>query len=267
MEAHTDLIHSIDSDLSEQRIVTASSDKIVRVFNVKDANLTLQAELKGHNGPVTKAIFLNKGEMIASCSYNGTLIIWKLEGNNYGKKYEKQLFNGSINSICCNWHGDSFTIYSGCSDGRVRTSIFDSTLQVKESDFYCHRYGVSTVSSNEKYLVTGGMDSTVGIFRLSDMSEMQRFKDHSNFVRCVAICPKNEFGITCFASCSDDGTAIIYNLDGGFSKQVIKIGEPCYSLGWSRSGFSLTIGYGESKFKTFIPDASGKFKETDMEKL
>lgn len=257
----------MESDVSETRVITASSDRVVRIFKANDNNLTLESEISGFKSPVTKAIFLNLGELICVSCYTGDLYIFKLEGTSYSKKYEKKIFEGSINAISHLWLDDRFKVFCGCSDGNLLVIEFDSRFNTTESRIFCHRFGVSCVSSNQHYLVTGGIDYSTIVFDLKEMKELARNKDHKALVRDVSVCNIGEFDIFCFASCSDDGRVIVYNKIGNiFNKQVIEIHQPVYSLSWSKTGYSLSVGYGDSEIKHFVPDISGIFKEVPLKK-
>ncbi|AFN84115.1 protein transport Sec13-like protein [Encephalitozoon romaleae SJ-2008] len=270
MDIHKDAIHSIETDFSQKRILTSCSDGMVRIFSKGTAesphDLALELELNGNSGPATKAIFLNQGEFIASSYFNGKVIIWKYEGGRFNKKYEKQLLNGSVNDIAGRWDGDSFTLFCGCSDGNVRILTVDSSFSATESEVFCHRFGVSSVSAMENGFVSGGMDYSVAVWEGNE--EVARFRDHKGFVRNVAVCPTNSFKLLCIATCSEDGSVIIYTRKGSeYKSQKIILEEPCYSLSWSFSGFSLSVGYGSSKFKCFVPDSNGEFKEVKLKKV
>lgn len=267
METKHEIIHSMETDYTESRLLTASSDSVIRLFKIEGLSIIPETELKGLPGPVTKAIFLNRGEFLCASFYTGEVLIWKLEGSAYNKKFEKKLFEGSVNAISHLWLDNSFRVFCGCSDGHLRILDFDTRFSVKESKIFCHRFGISSVSSNERYLMTGSMDHTTTIFDIKSMHEIKKNTDHKNVVRDVSVCSVGEFDIFCFASCSDDGTVVVYNKDGSeFKKQVIDIGQPAYSLAWSKTGYSLSVGYGESSIKHFVPDISGSFKEVEMKK-
>lgn len=267
MEVQREIIHSMAADSSETRIITASSDRTVRLFRLNGEDLAREAEIRDLPGPVTKAIFLNKGELIGASCYTGELLIWKLEGTSYSRKFEKKLFDGSINAISHQWLESSFRVFCGCSDGNLRIVEFDTKFGTVETQVFCHRSGISSVSNNDRYLMTGSMDHTTAIFDIRSMKEVRRNTDHSKVVRDVGVCSVGEFDIFCFASCSDDGTVVIYNKDGDeFKRQVIEIGQPVYSLAWSRTGYSLSIGCGDSCVKHFVPDISGLFKEVPLKK-
>lgn len=270
MEAHRGAIHSIETDVSHKKIVTACADGLVRVFNRNnvDSNqeLVIELELDASSGPVTKAIFLNQGELIASSYFSGKVVVWKYEAGRFNKKHEKQLLSGSVNSIAGKWKGNSFTLYCACSDGNIRILEVDNSFNTAETEVFCHRFGVSSVSTTEHGFATGGMDYSTALWE--DKTEIKRFRDHKGFVTDVAVCPANCFKIFCMATCSKDGTVIIYTKkEEKYESQIIDMEEPCYSLSWSASGFTLSVGYGKSKFKSFVPDSSGKFKEVHLKKI
>jgi protein transport protein SEC13 len=272
MEVHKDIIHSIETDISQKRVVTACSDGMVRVFSRKSTedalDMAMDSELVADAGPATKAVFINTGEFIASSYFTGKLLLWKLEGSTYTKKYEKQLPNGSINSISSVFRGTSFDIYCACSDGNVGILTVSSSpsFNVVEDRVFCHRFGVSAVSGYDGGFVTGGMDYSVAIWENGE--EVARFRDHKGFVRDVAVSPQGCFKLFCMATCSEDGTVMIYTKKGDrYESQRITVGEPCYTLAWSASGFTLSVGYGESKFKCYVPDGSGEFTEVTLTKV
>ncbi|KAL0265642.1 UNVERIFIED_CONTAM: hypothetical protein PYX00_011355 [Menopon gallinae] len=228
---------------------------------------SIAADTRGLPGPVTKAIFLNRGELISASCYTGELLVWKLEGAAYSRKFEKRLFEGSINAISHLWLETSFRVFCACSDGNLRIVEFDTRFGTVETQIFCHRSGISSVSNSDRYLMTGSMDHTTAIFDVQSMKEVRRNTDHRGIVRDVGVCSVGEFDISCFASCSDDGTVIIYNKDGDeFKRQVIEIGQPVYSLAWSKTGYSLSVGYGESSVRHFVPDISGLFKDVELKR-
>lgn len=266
MQTHKEIIYSMDADISEKRIVTASSDRVVRTFRIENVQLIPEQELLGHDSPVTKAIFLHKGELICSSCYTGEIIIWQLEGTQYNKKFSTKVFSGSINSISSLFQENSFKIFCACSDGVIRILSFDFKFNFKMTEVSAHKFGITSISNNDKYLLTGGMDSKVTLFDISSMKEVSVFNDHTNIVRDVSIAKTNEFNLDVFASCSDDGKLIIYYFDNEVvKKQVVEINTPLSSLAWSKRGYSLSVGYGENMVKHYVPDINGYFKEVELD--
>merc|ERR1712213_99864 len=49
---HEDMVHDAQMDYYGTRLATCSSDKLVKIFEVKDGTQTHVADLRGHEGPV-----------------------------------------------------------------------------------------------------------------------------------------------------------------------------------------------------------------------
>ena len=49
---HEDMIHDAQMDFYGTRLATCSSDRSVKLFDVRDGSQSLAAELRGHEGPV-----------------------------------------------------------------------------------------------------------------------------------------------------------------------------------------------------------------------
>lgn len=266
MEAVTNQIRTMDTDLSEKFIVSACEDSIVRLFSVKNNNLELLAQLTGHSGIGTQALFIHQGEFIASSDYEGKLIIWKLENTGFVKKSEIQIAKGPIYDIATRYsENGSITVFCGCDNGKLKTVTFDSSFKstIKEEDV--HRYGIISVSCNNEYVITGGADYSVALIH---NGEIEYFKHHLSAVNTVALAPISNDERVLFASASEDGTLVLIKKDSkDIKKQEITIGEPCYDLDWNRTGFVLTVGYGEGCFKSFIMGENDVFEEIPMEKI
>lgn len=131
------------------RLATCSSDRSVRIYDVKNGTQTLAADLRGHEGPVwdlqiyhlsnhslTK-IFLNFkvwqiawahpkfGNILASCSYDRKVIIWKEMNGQWVKFYEYANHDSSVNSVCWAPHDFGLILACGSSDGSI--SIVSAT--------------------------------------------------------------------------------------------------------------------------------------------
>lgn len=270
MESLTGIIHSIQTDIYEKKIVTASSDGIVRVFdNIAEPGvepcLEQKQELEGSYGACTKAVFINEGEFIASSYFTGKLVLWKREAGAYVMATMKDVFSGTIYDIDALYNEDTIVVYCACSDGLLRIVKISPGYTITEEEFVAHRFGATSVSASRSHVVSGGLDNSVVLWVNNE--EKVRLRDHKGFIRDVKISKDNVFGFLCFASCSEDGFVNIYTEIGGdLKKQIIEIGEPVYSLSWSRTGFSLSVGYGTNGFKCFTPGSDGTFKEVELTK-
>lgn len=256
------VIHSLDSDLSEKHVVAGYSDGAIKLYNLNDNKLTSLVDLPGHSAPVTKAVFAGNGDIIVSADFSGKLIVWKLENGIFGSRVNMQVVAGPVYDVAPRKIGDCLTVFCGCDGGVFKTLTFDKDFNVSEESQDVHRFGISAVSCNDTAIVTGGFEYAVA---LHTAGKVERFKHHTATVTAVAVAPNNHLNKLVFASCSEDGTVVVTEQrDGEFVHQTINIGEPCYSLGWNRSGLVLTVGFGRDKLKSFILGISGEYEEIQM---
>ncbi|EOB15061.1 Protein SEC13 [Nosema bombycis CQ1] len=271
MESHK--IHSIQSDACEKRIVTGCSDGVVRIFDNtaelgQPPSLDLIQELQTQHGVCTKAVFVNDGELIISAYFSGKIAIWKRENGSYSLATTRDVFTGTIYDLDILYTINVIKIYCACSDGVLRVLDLAGGYNFNQNEIVAHRFGITCVYSSKSIVLTGGLDNSVVLWRNeNDLKEEIRFRDHKGVVRDVEVCPDNVFGFLCFASCGEDGLVNIYTkVESNYNKQSIDIGEPVYSLSWSRTGFSLSVGYGDNNFKCFIPGSDGEFTEVELSK-
>ena len=82
---HEDMIHDAQMDFYGTRLATCSSDRSVKIFDVRDGTQTLAADLRGHEGPVWQVAWAHPrfGNILASCSYDRRVIIWQVTNYTY----------------------------------------------------------------------------------------------------------------------------------------------------------------------------------------
>jgi protein transport protein SEC13 len=96
-------VHDVAMDYYGKRLASASSDTTIKIIGVgSNAGSQLLATLSGHRGPVWQVSWAHPkfGPILASCSYDGQVIIWK-EGNP-NEWQQAHVFNEhsqSVNSI------------------------------------------------------------------------------------------------------------------------------------------------------------------------
>ncbi|KAK6058622.1 WD domain, G-beta repeat protein, partial [Cooperia oncophora] len=79
--AHTDIIHDAQLNYYGNRLATCSSDRIVKIFEVKSNGYIVPvAELAGHSGPVWQVSWAHPdfGGLLASAGYDRFVIFFQL---------------------------------------------------------------------------------------------------------------------------------------------------------------------------------------------
>jgi WD40 repeat protein len=96
-----------------QRIVSASSDKTVRVWNADGSGQPLV--LRGHDAAVSGAAFSTDGTRIVSASADGAVRIWNADGT--GEPLMLRASNAAVYSV--SWSPDGKRIVAGSENKMV----------------------------------------------------------------------------------------------------------------------------------------------------
>ena len=91
------MVHDAQLDYYGRRLATCSSDRTIKIFEISGEQHTHLADLKGHEGPVWQVVWAHPkyGSLIASCSFDHRVIIWKETQDNLWQQV------GSSGIIAC----------------------------------------------------------------------------------------------------------------------------------------------------------------------
>ena len=102
-------------------MATCSSDRSIKIFDVKDGTQTHVADLKGHEGPVWQLAWAHPryGTILASCSYDRRVILWREERGTWSQLYNHTCHDSSVNSVHWAPYEHGLVLACGSSDGSI----------------------------------------------------------------------------------------------------------------------------------------------------
>ncbi|KAI0791245.1 protein transporter SEC13 [Abortiporus biennis] len=270
--SHEDMIHDAQLDYYGKRLATCSSDRTVKVFDVVngETNRSAGQTLKGHTGPVWQVAWAHPkfGHILASCSYDGKVIIWKEQEGQAGpsgwsKIKEHSLHVSSVNSVSWAPHELGAILACASSDGKISVLTFKNDGQWGADIFIGHAIGCNAVSwapavqpgsliapqptdasgqqpaslHSVKRFASAGCDNLVKIWGYRDDSqtwvEEEVLEGHSDWVRDVAWAPNIGLPRSYIATASQDKTVLIWTKDTPTSPWVKTALDPSASASLS----------------------------------
>lgn len=285
---HEDMIHDAAMDYYGKRLATCSSDRTIKIFDVEGGN-NVSETLIGHEGPVWQVAWAHPkfGTLLASCSYDTKVIIWKETNGTWNKIKEHTAHSASVNSVA--WAPHEYGLILGCasSDGKVSilTCKDDGTWDMNM--FAAHSIGCNAISwapasvpgtlismvggnktNSPKRFASAGCDNIIKIWKedTNGWKEETSLEGHQDWVRDIAWAPSIGLPTTYLASCSQDKTVIIWTQDspGASWNKKYLINEPfsdvVWRVSWSTSGNILAVSTGDNKVTLWKENLEGEWE-------
>ncbi|XP_021741791.1 protein transport protein SEC13 homolog B-like [Chenopodium quinoa] len=287
---HNDVVHDVQMDYYGKRVATASSDTSIKIIGVSSNSATQSlATLTGHQGPVWQVAWAHPkfGSVLASCSYDGRVIIWKeANPNEWAQAHVFHEHKSSVNSISWAPHELGLCLACGSSDGTISvlTLQADGGWDTNRID-QAHPVGVTSVSwapatapgalvgsgllEPVHKLVSGGCDNTVKVWKLYNgtwkMDCFPALQMHSDWVRDVAWAPNLGLPKSTIASASQDGTVVIWTVgkEGEqWEGRVLKdFKTPVWRVSWSLTGNLLAVADGDNNVTLWKEAVDGEWQQ------
>ncbi|KAL6263905.1 hypothetical protein P5V15_003986 [Pogonomyrmex californicus] len=280
---HEDMIHDAEMDYYGLRLATCSSDNSVKIFDLKNGTQSLVAVLKGHIGPVWQVAWAHPkfGNLLASCSYDRKVIIWKELGE-WTKIYEHAGHDSSVNSVAWAPHEFGLILACGSSDGSVSILANTGDTWHMQKITNAHTIGCNAVSwcpavdssadpsvtqqRNEpvKRLATGGCDNLVKIWKEDGdrWIEENKLEAHSDWVRDVAWAPAVGPSRAALASCSQDRRVVVWTSNDytSWTPNVLNVfDDVIWNVSWSLTGGILAVSGGDNKVSLWRENSEGQW--------
>jgi len=285
--SHEDAIHDSQMDYYGIQLATCSSDRTVRIFEIKNGVQRPVATLQGHEGPVWQVSWAHPKyeRILASCSYDKKVIIWKEQAGQWSKIFEYADHESSVNSVCWAPHELGLLLACGSSDGTISILTHNGGNEWEATKIpNAHHNGCNAVSwapavipgsliesqsasrptTFPKMIVSAGCDKLLKIWREQEgrWVEEHKLENHSDWVRDCAWAPSVGLPGSKIASCSQDGRVIVWSNDGTPGSQwtstvLQKFDDVVWHVSWSLTGDILAVSGGGNKVSLWKEGVDG----------
>ncbi len=216
LNGHTGNLWTSEYSPDGKKIVTASSDNTVRVWDAASGEQLLT--LTGHKEQVRAASFSPDGKEIASLSWDNVIKVWDASTG----KLKNTFAGDNNNTSSLSYSPDGKRIVVGNSDGYI--VILDAKSGHIVSSFKGHNGRVWSVrySHNGQHIVSSSNDGFIKTWNTETAKEERAYKDNiriAPYSPNAILSPYDYIPETTdiwYASYSPDDTSIIYVSDSTF---------------------------------------------------
>jgi len=226
LSGHGDYVNCAAYSPDGTRIVTASSDKTVRIWDADTgAQLTV---LTGHDGVVTSAVYSPDGKRIVTASFDKTARVW--DARTGAQLAVLSGHGGNVNSAT--YSPDGTRIVTASQDKTVR--IWDARTGVQLVVLPGHTDIVysAAYSHDGSRIVTASQDKTARIWDAHTNAQLAVLPGHNGIVNSVAYSPDDSRIVTA----SFDKTARVWDARTGAQLAVFGHGDAVESAAYSPDG-------------------------------
>ncbi len=176
--------------------------------------------LEGHTETINGLDFSPDGEILASSSFDGSVILWKMASG----KLQQRLLSPSPSSYprIVKFSPGGEWLAVGSSDKNIQLWSYDNLNQIAKLEriLLNHVGSVNTVawSPDSRWLASGSEDSTVVLWNTHTWQLQKTLTGHSHHVNTLAFSPDGQW----LASGADDKLIRLWNLATGQVQRTLK---------------------------------------------
>ena len=219
-EGHKEEIVEVNMNKDENKFCSASMDLTSKIFDIEEGKCILT--LLGHNDVVSKCSFNQEGNKVLTGSYDKTCKIFDANNGNilfdfteHSKEISNCFFYPLDNNIVISTSLDGLCKIYDIRNGSYSLNTFDDH---NKNEILC-----STLSSNGKYLATGGGDNIVNVYDLTQMKKIFSFEGHNKEIYSLDF--THDTDAKYLVSGDGLGECRIWEMKSGECKQIIESAE------------------------------------------
>ncbi|KFY45073.1 hypothetical protein V494_01165 [Pseudogymnoascus sp. VKM F-4513 (FW-928)] len=183
IEGHLDTINAVAFSPDGKQVVSGSTDKMVRLYDVVTG--ALLHELKGHSSSVDLVAVSPNGKLVVSGSEDKTVRLWDTVTGVLLQELKGH--SDAISAMA--FSPDGKQLASGSWDNTIL--LWDIVTGVLLQDLKGHSDAINAMafSPDGKQLVSGSRDNTIRLWDIVTVATIQTLEGHSNPVNSVAFSP------------------------------------------------------------------------------
>lgn len=232
-KAHTKPIWSLDFDSSSRKILSASADGEIKLWDIQSASEDLV--LKGHESIVTCALFSIDEDLVFSGSFDKTVRMWSVIGRN-----QIMCFEGHKDRVLClDRSRDRKYIVSGSADNTVKVWNIEDFRE--EFTLFMHKDCIRAClfSYDMKFIISASKDCMIKLWQTQGKIRSKKLCGHSKEVNCIVSSADGLIAV----SGSDDTTLAVWDLQNYKKKAELRGHRgPVLALAISRDSRTLISG-------------------------
>ena len=203
IDAHNSSIWSMIK-LSNDNIVTGSSDKLIKIFNILDQSSEPIIKLRGHKGTIFCLGELEKNKILSG-SEDRTIKLWDLET----KKCILTLEDPNESKINCLYILKDFRfVLTGGNDNLIKIwNIYSEYIPNVLIGHECTIWSLASISDDDTIIASGSSDNTIKIWDLINLKCLFSLEGHENTISSLKV-----LNNSLLISSSWDQTSKIWNL-------------------------------------------------------
>ncbi|EKE37325.1 hypothetical protein ENUP19_0089G0021 [Entamoeba nuttalli] len=246
----------MEFDFYGTKVACVLDDKSIVIFDTTQPEPKIISTLVGHTAAIWQVKWSHPrfGPVLASCSYDKQVLIWReTSNNNYAIVYSHKFHTKSVNSICFFPESEGLKLACGSSDGQISIIEYvESTKSWKTTSFNAHPAGVNTLTVIQNHMkvniVSGGCDSIVKFHEYIDgeWKCVNQLKDHKDWIRDVSVTSSN--GKLLLATCAQDHMVFIYEVNGTTIKLIDHLPEfkeSCWRVAFNGDVLAVSLSNNE----------------------